>query len=519
MKRLLLVMAIFLLAACTPATPTSPPTTAVVATLTPTQPAETPLPSVAGPDPSYKVAAFYYPWYGNPQFDGEWIHWTQAGNQPPKNIASDYYPALGAYSSNDPHVVAQHMAWLRQAGVGVIIVSWWGPGSREERPVPLILQMANRYGIKVAFHIEPYNGRTADGLVNDIKYLYQKYGSDPAFFRTTSSSLYSPGNQPKGMFFVWSIGYKESGGAQVQADYWQKAMDEIHALPEGALVIANTEQGSWINGGHFDGLYNYITLRLDQGGFDWSRSLPPGALYVPSVMPGNSAKRVGYPPETYVARQDGATYNEQWTAALGTGVQPEMVTVTSFNEWHEGSMIEPPAVGATNGNGYTYSDFGTLPPDGYLTLTRDWIGKYLAATWPATYRTRILVRTTSDWTTLNVVSGGAWMRPTLVSASDSATNANMKSGDRFALMQSLNDAGAGKKVEMVWDVILTNLSAGQDLTLQIDRGNIGYTEVTIYNYIGDLPVEIKTFKWGGVTSGRNSFKIKISATDLINTPP
>jgi glycoprotein endo-alpha-1,2-mannosidase len=520
MKNLFLILVIVLLAACAPAAPTTQPATVQVSTVTPIPPTEIPLPPVTGPDPSYKVAAFYYPWYGNPQFDGEWIHWTQAGNTPPRNISSDYYPELGAYSSNDPAVVAQHMAWLRQAGVGVIIVSWWGQGSIGEHPVPLILQMANRYGIKVAFHIEPYSGRTANGLVNDIKYLYNKYGSDPAFFRTTSSSLYSMGNQPKGMFFVWSIGYTESDGQQVQADYWQNAMDEIHALPDSALVIANTLQTSWINGGHFDGLYNYITLHVDQdGGFGWSQGLPPGALYVPSVMPGNSARRVGYPESTYVDRADGQTYNEQWTAALGTGVQPELVTITSFNEWHEGSMIEPPAIGVENGSGYTYSDFGALPPDGYLSLTHDWIDTYLATAWPATYRARIKVTTTSDWTTLNVVSGGAWMQPVLVSASETVTSAGMESGGRFVLTQSLEDAGAGKKVEMVWDVLLTGLADGQDLILQIDRGNYGFTEVTIYNFLGESPVELKTFKWNGITTDRNSFEIKIPANNLINPSP
>ena len=118
-----------------------------------------------------------------------------------------------------------------------------------------------------------------------------------------------------------------------------------------------------------------------------------------------------------------------------------------------------------------------------------------------------------------MVSGGAWMRPVLVSASDSVTNAGMESGGRFALMQSLNDAGAGKKVEMVWDVLLTGLAAGQDWVLQIDRGNIGFTEVTVYNYTGDAPVEIQTFKWGGVTTDRNSFEIRIPAADLINPSP
>ena len=75
---------------------------------------------------SSKVAAFYYPWYGNPSVDGQWIHWTENNHFPSGDIAGDYYPALGAYSSNDPEVVAQHMKWLQQAGIGVIITSWWG---------------------------------------------------------------------------------------------------------------------------------------------------------------------------------------------------------------------------------------------------------------------------------------------------------------------------------------------------------------------------------------------------------
>jgi glycoprotein endo-alpha-1,2-mannosidase len=111
---------VLLLAACNlpieePSTPTPPATVTIPALVTPTvtvtSPAPvTPLPPVEGPDPSDKVAAFYYSWYGNPATDGEWIHWTQESYLPPKDIASDYFPDLGAYSSNDPGIVAQHMA-------------------------------------------------------------------------------------------------------------------------------------------------------------------------------------------------------------------------------------------------------------------------------------------------------------------------------------------------------------------------------------------------------------------------
>jgi glycoprotein endo-alpha-1,2-mannosidase len=516
--------------ACTPnqPVPTQPAISKATETSTPLAVAESATPAITASvvplegNPAYKVAAFYYPWYGNPDTDGKWMHWTQNNHLPPADISSDYYPALGAYSSNDPAVVAQHMQWLRRAGVGVIISSWWGPASREDQVVPLLLQTAEGYEIKVAFHIEPYDGRTAESLVRDIQYLYQQYGNSPAFFRSTATSRYSPNPAPKGMFFVWSIGVKGSEGERVEADYWREAMDSIHGLSEGALIIANTTQGSWINEGHFDGLYNYASLHLEESnGFNWARSLPPNSLYMPSVIPGFSAQRVGYAESTHVDRQDGQTYNEQWTAALGVGIQPELVTITSFNEWHEGSMIEPVQFGVEDGKGYTYANFGGLTPEGYLDLTGAWIEKYMAMSWPSTYRTRIQVRTTSDWTTLNVVNGGAWIRPERISASDSATTAGFEAGDRLILTQSLADANAGKEVQMTWDVLVTPVSKSTkyDLILQIDRGNLGKTQVTLFNYLGEAPVEVKSFVWDQVTSGRNSHQVAIPLELLTTATP
>lgn len=503
------LFAIGFLAACVPNHAIQTPSLNSIAASTSVSASESATPeitptTVEGPGLSYRVAAFYYPWYGNPTIDGQWFHWTQNNHVPPDDIASDYFPALGAYSSNDPQVVAEHMKWLREAGIGVIVTSWWGQGSKEDRVVPLLLQTAEPYGIKVAFHIEPYKGRTPESLVSDVKYIYEQYGSSPAFFRSTETSRYSPSDQSKGMFFVWSI---QAQGNDFSS--WRKAMDEIHALPERGLVIANSLESGWIEGSHFDGLYNYATLHLEQDGFNWAKSLPPDSLYVPSVIPGFSAKRVGYADTTYVPRDNGNTYEKQWGQALGTGVEPAMVTITSFNEWHEGSMIEPPQSGASDGNGYTYADLGALPPEGYLTLTHNWIDKFLSTSWPSTFRARLQMTTTSDWTTLNVVNGGAWIRPERVSATDSTTTAGMEAGDRFLLTQSLTDANRGKEVEMTWDVLLTGLVPGQDFILQIDRGNIGKTQVTIFNYLGETPIEITRFEWDQIIGGRNSHQITI----------
>jgi hypothetical protein len=57
-------------------------------------------------------------------------------------------------------------------------------------------------------------------------------------------------------------------------------------------------------------------------------------------------------------RADGAYYARTWEAVLGT--QPDFVVLHSFNEWVEGSYIEP-SVG-----------FGDL----YVRLTAEWVARF-----------------------------------------------------------------------------------------------------------------------------------------------
>jgi glycoprotein endo-alpha-1,2-mannosidase len=503
-----------------PAPQTQTPSPTHTATPEENEPAAS-MPPVEGPSPSDRLAVFYYPWYGNPTTDRMWEHWQGDQEfQPPLDISSDYYPVLGAYSCYDPNTVAQHFAWLREAGVGVIISSWWGQGTFEDRAVPVLLDAAEQYGIRVAFHIEPYDGRTADRLLSDIEYIYRHYGDHPAFFRTTASSRWSPDDRPKGLFFVWAIDYPDFSVPPVEASYWQETVDAIHALPDGGLIIANTTDTAWVDGGHFDGLYNYATLHLDQGeDFAWALGLPPDAWYVPSVLPGFSARRIEYPADAYTPRADGATFNEQWEAALGVGVEPAMMTITSFNEWHEGTQIEPAQAGATNGLGHTYNDYEPLPPEGYLDLAREWGERFLATSWDSGHRLRIRMVTTSDWTTLGLTGGGTWLRPGLISASEEATDAWFE-GERLLLTQPLARAEAGGSVEMVIDVQVTGLSAGGMLDFEIERGHLGSTWVEFSYYAGEDLIQSGTIVWDGIVGGeRNAHTFSLGGEELLGLAP
>lgn len=476
-------------------------------------------PTQAAQEPSYRVAAFYYPWYRNKQFDGDWAHWDQSAN-PPDSIGSDFYPLLGAYSSVDPAVIAQHFAWLREAGVGVIVSSWWGQGSREDKAVPVLLDIADEYDIKVAFHMEPYDGRSATTLVQDIEYLYRKYGAHGAFFRTTEPSRWSPDNRPKGLFYLWSSGFPDSNSGRVEPSYWREALDLIHSLPDGGLVLADENASEWVDGGTFDGLYNYGVLDISEGpGYRWARSLPPEAWYVPGVNPGFSAIRIQYPPDLNTPRRDGDTYEDRWESALGEGVEPSLVTITTFNEWHEGTQIEPAAAGVSDTQGVPYQDYGALPPEGYLTLTRKWVDAFLAYSWPETVLLRIRLTTTSDWTDLHLVSGATWLRPDILSVSETAKDAGVID-DQLVLNQPLQQAKTESSVEVIVDVLLSDSESGEAVAFKLERGDVGFTEVAFSRVDGDEVLEIDRISWGGTTGdGRNAFHFEIPAVELFGQVP
>ncbi len=114
----------------------------------------------------------YYPWYQN----DPWRHWDQSGRNPPLDIAAFAVPGLGAYDSRDAKTIEQHARWMADAGVGAVNLSWWGPGSPEDRAVPLIMDVLRAHDIHVTFHLEPYADDRATRLADDLRYLLREYG-------------------------------------------------------------------------------------------------------------------------------------------------------------------------------------------------------------------------------------------------------------------------------------------------------------------------------------------------------
>jgi hypothetical protein len=291
------------------------------------------------------VAIFYYAWYGTPAQDGSWQHWDQRGAVPPDQLGSSFYPARGAYSSDDARVVAAQMREIAEAGVDTVIVSWWGRGSAEDARLPLVRSAARREQLRVAIHLEPYPGRSAETVAADLAYLRTLGVED--------------------VYIYDSVRVADSDWAAVNAG------------AAGMRLFANTPLAGKARAGGFAGLYTYDVLLF--GGDLFSRLCAQARrldlLCAPSVGPGYDARRATG--DTRVAdRRDGRRYDAMWSSAVRANA--DLVTITSYNEWHEGTQIEPALPAGAPYGSYegAWGRTGRAARTAYLDRTAYWSGRY-----------------------------------------------------------------------------------------------------------------------------------------------
>ncbi len=300
---------------------------------------------------SARIGIFFYPWYGTPGRDGSYQHWGQHGAIPPAEIASSFYPARGIYSSTDPAVLRSQMTDIAGARIGEVIVSWWGTGSPEDARLPAVIAAARPFGLRIAIHIEPYSGRTPESVAADVLRLRG--------LGITDFYIYGSSSDP-------------------DAD-WAAVNHDLH----GVRLFANTALPGKAASGGFEGLYTYDVYEYDGSSFprvcESARALH--LLCAPSVGPGYDARATGDP--RIRPRANGVTYDGMWRSAIRA--RAELVTITSYNEWHEGTQIEPSMEAGVRYMSYdgAWGLYGKAAERAYVDRTSMWVGKYLAKVAPA----------------------------------------------------------------------------------------------------------------------------------------
>lgn len=236
-------------------------------------------------------AAFYYGWYPET--------WT-AGGAPVHGT-----PSIGLYDSTIG-TFQTHILEMRYARIGAAIVSWWGSDSPYDTRVGDFLKAAEGTGFKVCVYYEDegFGDPSATALKADLDYLKQHYFSHPNYWRI--------GGRP----VVYAYG--DASDAQGMCARWAQAATGIYyslKVFDGFKTVS-PQPSSWHQYAPDQGYVEFLP---------WSVSVSPGFWFAPDAAPRLERDPVRF--EIDVKRM--------------TAAKPQVQLVTTFNEWGEGTAVEP----------------------------------------------------------------------------------------------------------------------------------------------------------------------------------
>ncbi|MBI3979896.1 MAG: glycoside hydrolase family 99-like domain-containing protein [Chloroflexi bacterium] len=321
--------------------------TAIVAPIFPGGPGSAG-PAAATAAESRLVLAFYYPWFD----DGTWNSGKLADR-----------PAQ-PYNSDDPGTIARQVDQARNAGIDAFIVAWWGPGNRTDANFGKVLDAAQARGFRATVYFEPDSPtiHSQGDVVNQLRYVLRNRADHPAFLRS--------GGKP--VIFVWRPTAIPTAAGQSPIDAWQAVLGQVDPT-RSAIWIGEGDNFEYLLA--FDGIHPYSIAwssnpagqLASYGQRTRSKASQLGAarMWVATAMPGYDDTRSGRPDGFARPRGDGAYYTASFRGAIAS--QPDWIVITSFNEWVEGSQIEPSAA------------YG----DRYLNLTRDLVREFKKDAAPA----------------------------------------------------------------------------------------------------------------------------------------
>jgi hypothetical protein len=246
--------------------------------------------------------AFYYPWYPET--------WTVNGSH------VSYHPQLGYYKSSDASVVDRHIQLLNYANVDVAIASWFGPGSHSESTrIPLLLGRTVppvKWSLYYECEGNPTHGSSCQSggpnpsvaaIKNDLAYA-SAYASSPSFMRVNGKPL----------IFVWSAG----DAACEVASRWKQAAPNWYVV----LKLSSGYKDCPVQP---DGWHQYAPSSATQRHAGYSFSISPGFQRADGT--GN------------VLPRDVNRFQQGVKDMVASGEPWQLVT--TFNEWGEGTAVEP----------------------------------------------------------------------------------------------------------------------------------------------------------------------------------
>jgi glycoprotein endo-alpha-1,2-mannosidase len=295
--------------------------------------------------------AFYYPWYGTPSVSGYWYHWNNSNHNPDnitngrRDIPATDYPLLDVYDSNNETVISQHIQWAKQAGIGCFIISWWGINDFTDNASKHIMKICEQDNFNFTFYYE--NTTSINQTLDDLTYLLNTYGNSSAFYKID--------RRPVIFVYQRARDSLERGAYPSFDNGWKDVVQDLRANGENPYIIMDFGEyeydiktfvdyfETFVDGIHVYndieilGIYPPIMQTIYRNASDLAHS--HNKTFIATIAPGFNNTVAGNHILPVVDRQNGATYSLFWQIANAS--RPDGYAVTSFNEWHEGTEIEP----------------------------------------------------------------------------------------------------------------------------------------------------------------------------------
>jgi len=281
------------------------------------------LPGVGAPGPAHAVSdrpimAFYYPWWE----PSDWSYDRMSDLPAPR------------YSGGDDATIRRHVQQADDAGIDALICTWYGPDEeRLNARCRRLMELARENNRDLQVAIIPDQSawgplKSVDGLARALDALKRDFFGQPNYLRFQGKPVVFWFNPPS------------LGGLGT----WQELRQRADPNRE-QFWFGGTDNFSFLD--VYDALYYFdITWesapgvamrsygrRLDE----YNRRTGQSRPFVATVMPGydDLKFRGGHARD----REEGRYYQGTWQTAIDRNAQA--VVLTSFNEFFEGSHIEP----------------------------------------------------------------------------------------------------------------------------------------------------------------------------------